>query len=114
MHDVELEPLAELLADRGHVAVHARDPGDERIEVVLGEVGLGHAMHDHAVPILLRRTVAATASEHVNLRAGPHELLGQLPDVSRKPTLDDWRVLPRKDQDTLPHAEREATDTTLK
>ena len=42
----------QLLARGAHVLVHVVDPGDERVEVVLGEVGLAHAVDRHAMPVL--------------------------------------------------------------
>ena len=50
--EVDLELLDELGAGRAHVLVHVVDPGDERVEVVLGEVGLAHAVDGHAVAVL--------------------------------------------------------------
>ena len=95
----EVEAAAELDARGQHVLVHVVDPGDERVEVVLREVGLAHAVHDHAVAVLDRRQPPAAAGDDVHLVAVAHELLGQLAHVPREAALDDRRVLPREGQD---------------
>ena len=97
--EVELELVDQLRAGRAHVLVHVVDPGDERVEVVLGEVRLAHAVDDHAVAVLLGREVPAAARQHVHLVALRDELLGQLAHVARQAALDDRRVLPGEDQD---------------
>jgi hypothetical protein len=97
----EVEAAAELHARRQHVLVHVIDPGDERVEVVLREVRLAHAVHDHAMTILHGRQPAAAARDDVDVVAVARELLGQLADVAREAAFDDRRVLPGEGQD--PH-----------
>ena len=95
----EVERAVEVERGGQHVGVHVLDPGDEGVEVVLGEVGLAHAVHGHAVAVLGLRQPPAAARDHVHLDPERHELLGQLADVPGQPALDDRRVLPREDQD---------------
>ena len=94
----EVERPVEVERGGQHVGVHVLDPGDEGVEVVLGEVGLAHAVHGHAVPVLGLRQPPAATRDHVNLYPERHELLGQLADVPRQPALHDRRVLPGQDQ----------------
>ena len=64
--------------------VHRVDPAHERVHVL--RVGrLAHAVHDHAVALLLGRQAPAAASEHVHLHALAHQLLGQLAHVPASP-----------------------------
>jgi hypothetical protein len=51
----EVERTVELGRRGEHVRIHVLDPGDERVEVVLREVGLAHPVHGHAVAVLGRR-----------------------------------------------------------
>ena len=97
----EVEAAAELGARGQHVLVHVLDPRDERVEVVLGEVRLAHAMDDDAVAILDRLQPPAAAGDDVHLVAVAHELLRQLAHVPREAALHDRRVLPRQRQN--PH-----------
>ena len=97
----EVEAAAELGARGQHVLVHVLDPGDERVEVVLGEVGLAHAVHGDAVAILDRLQPPAAARDDVDLVPVAHQLLGELAHVPREAALDDRRVLPRQRQN--PH-----------
>ena len=97
----EVEAAAELEARGEHVLVHVVDPGDERVEIVLRELRLAHAVHDDAVTVLVGVEPPAAARDDVDLVAVAHELLGQLAHVPREAALDDRRVLPRQGQD--PH-----------
>ena len=97
----EVEAAAELGARGEHVLVHVVDPGDERVQVVLRELGLAHAVHGDAVAVLDRRQPPAAAGDDVDLVTVAHELLGELAHVPREAALDDRRVLPRQGQD--PH-----------
>ena len=92
----EVEAAAELGARGQHVVVHALDPGDERVQVVLGELRLAHAMHHDAVAILDRLQPPAAAGDDVHLVAVAHELLRQLAHVPRQAALHDRRVFPRQ------------------
>ena len=97
----EVEAAAELGARGQHVLVHVVDPGDERVQVVLRELRLAHAVHGHAVPVLDRGQAPAAARDDVDLVAVAHELLGQLAHVPGEAALDDRRVLPGEAED--PH-----------
>ncbi len=72
------------------------DPRDERVEVVLRELRLAHAVHDDAVTVLVGVEPPAAARDDVDLVAVADELLGQLAHVPREAALDDRRVLPRQ------------------
>ena len=97
----EVEAAAELGARGQHVLVHVVDPGDERVQVVLRELRLAHAVHVHAVAVLDRGQPPAAARDDVDLVAVAHELLGQLAHVPGESALDDRRVLPGEAED--PH-----------
>jgi hypothetical protein len=99
----EVEAAAQLEPGRAHVLVHVVHPRDERVHVAAREVGLAHAVDDHAVPVLDRVQVAAAAREHVHLDAVLHELLGELAHVAGEPSLDDRRVLPAQDENARAH-----------
>jgi hypothetical protein len=60
-------------------------------------------MNDHAVAILLRRPMTAAACEDVNLSPLADKPFGELADMACEAALDDGRVFPREDEDTLPH-----------
>ena len=105
----EVEPAAELRARGEHVLVHVVDPGDERVEVVLRELGLAHAVHVHAVALLVRGQAPAAARDDVHLVPVAHQLLGELAHVAREATLHDRRVLPREGQDAHADAQSMAT-----
>ena len=111
--EVEGERVAERGARRAHVVVHRVDPADEGVEVVLGELGLAHAVHRHAVAVLDRSQAPAAAGQHVHLDAGPDQPLGELADVASEPALDDRRVLPRQDQDAGRHGPEEPTSARV-
>ena len=106
VHEVEGERVAERGARRAHVVVHGVDPPHERVEVVLGELRLAHAVHGHAVAVLDRRQAPAAAREHVHLDPAAHQPFGELANMARQPALDDRRVLPGQDEDTRGHAGR--------
>ena len=93
MDEIELESLAELPPAPEHVVVHRLDPADERVDV-LGKGRLEDAVDRHPVSLLLRRQRAAATCQHVHLRTGPDELLGELADVPAETALDHRRVLP--------------------
>jgi len=103
VHEIELDPLAQLGGERVHVAVHPVDPADERARV-LGEFGSPspHAdpVDDHAVLVGFGGQAAATTGEHMHLDAVADELLGQLADVAAEAAFDHRRVLPGDEQDT--------------
>jgi hypothetical protein len=103
VHELGADLLDQLRAGGAHVLVHVVDPRDEGVEVVLGEVGLAHAVHLHPVPHLVGAQVPAPAGEDVHVMTLRDELLGQLADVARQPALHDRRVLPGEDQDARRH-----------
>jgi hypothetical protein len=82
------------------------DPGDEGTSRSRG-ISSSDAMEDDPGDRLRRGShVAGAARQHVDLDAGPYERFRELADVSREPSCDDRRVLPRQDQNAL--AERRA------
>ena len=99
VHDVELEPIAELDPGGEHVRVHPLDPGDELVEL-RWPGWLADPVHVDPVDELLGRGLLAAAGEHVDLRVQLHQALGLLADDARQAALDQWRVLPGKDQDS--------------
>jgi hypothetical protein len=54
VHEVERVLLADLLCQEPHVGVHRLDPPHERIDIP-GELGLTHAVHHDAMPLLFGR-----------------------------------------------------------
>ena len=97
--EVEIIAIAELDPGGEHVGVHALDPGDELAEVG-GAGGLAHAMNVHATEKLFLRRLLATAREHVHLGL-VRQVLRELSHVTREPALDQRRVLPGQDQDSV-------------
>ena len=83
--EVERQRVAERGARGAHVVVHRVDPAHERVEVVLGELRLAHAVHGHAVAVLDRRQMAAAARQDVHFDTEPDEALGELADVPGEP-----------------------------
>ena len=88
MHEREVMLLAQLVGEVAHVGVHRLHPANERAGI-LGELGLAHAVHEHAMTLLLQRQPAAAAREDVDLRARRHEVLGELSHVSCEPAFDE-------------------------
>ncbi len=108
MDDVEAVMGRQPRRGLDHVLVHGADPRQERVEVAARRLGLGHAVHAHAGPDLLRRVALPAAGEDVDDHALRHELLGQLAHVARQAALDDRRVLPGQDEDAPGHGRARA------
>ena len=104
VHHVEVVVVAHLHPGGQHVGVHVLDPGHELAEVARA-LGLGHAVHHHALHLLLGGRVLDAAGQHVHLGALGHQALGQLAHVAGQPALDQRRVLPGQDQDAHGGAE---------
>jgi hypothetical protein len=103
VHHVEAQCLAKRRAAGQKVVVHVSHPRHEALQVILGPLGFGHAVDDHAVAVLLGLGGAPAAGEHVHLAALGDELLGELAHVTCEAALDDGRVLPRDDEDPSGH-----------
>ena len=107
MNEIVRALLGKRFAGREHVAVHLLHPCDEAIEIAR-PARLAHTMDRHARELvdawLTRlRPVGDAACEHIDGDALTDERLGQLAHVTRKPTLDHRRVLPREEQDATSH-----------
>ena len=100
VHHVEVVAVPHLHARGQHVGVHVLDPGHELGQLARA-LGLAHAVHDHALHLLLGGRLLQAAGQHVDLHVLGHEVLGQLAHVARQAALDQRRVLPGEDQD--PH-----------
>ena len=66
--EVEVEAVAELDARGQHVGVHVLDPGDELAEVARA-ARLAHAVHEHALAILVGGHALVATREDVDLHA---------------------------------------------
>ena len=99
--EVEVVAVAELDPGGEHVGVHPLDPGDELAEVAWA--GSARAPGGSWTPAhgLLGRRLLAAAGQHVDLDPLLDELLGELADVTGEPALDQRRVLPGEDQDSV-------------
>ena len=98
VHDVEREAVPELHAGGEHVGVHVLDPGDE-LRQLARAVRLAHPVDDDPADLLLGRRLLMPAREHVHVDPARHEVLRELPHVTRQSALDQRRVLPAEDQD---------------
>ena len=100
VNDLELETVAELHPGGQHVGVHSLHPGDELIQLRRPR-GLAYAVDVDAVDEILGWGLLPTAREDVDLHAALHQALSLLADDTRQTSLDQGRVLPRKDQDPV-------------
>ena len=96
--EVEVVPLAELVAGGEHVGVHLLDPGDEPVRSV-GQLGSRTRWTLTPPTISSGGDSSLAARQHVDLDALADERLGELAHVPRQPALDHRRVLPGEDQD---------------
>jgi hypothetical protein len=98
----EIEPvaIAELDAGGQHVDVHPLHPGDELAQVD-GPRGLADAMDLNAGDLFLWRRLLPPARQHVHLDPDVDQRLAELAHVAGEAALDQRRVLPGKDQDTV-------------
>src|SRR5262249_43163645 len=92
---------------RVHVLVHPLHPRHEAVQLAR-PAGLAHTVDPHAAgpggarPAVLL-AAEETAGEHVHRHTLAHQRFGELANVSREPTLDHGRVLPREEQHTVAH-----------
>ena len=98
VHEVEVVAVAHLDARGQHVGVHVLDPGHELAQLARA-LGLAHAVHQHAVHLLLAGRLLEAAGQHVHLHAARRQALRQLAHVAGQAALDQRRVLPGQQQD---------------